>query len=101
MLKHMRLCRLIEQRVRDNAFHLRPGMKLSMHRFQTLLIDVRINLRRRNIGVAEHLLNDAQVRAVAQQVRREAVPEQMRINVFFQARAARFFLNDLPDPRSR
>ena len=72
-----------------------------MHRFQTLLIDVRVNLGRRNVGVAEHLLNDPQVRAVAQQVRREAVPEQMRINVFFQARVARFFLHDLPDSRGR
>src|SRR5437899_5792611 len=76
-------------------------MKLSMHRFQTLLIDVGINLRRRNIGVAEHLLNDAQVRAVAQQVGREAVPEQMRINIFFPARVARFFLHDLSDSRCR
>jgi len=72
-----------------------------MHRFQTLLIDVGINLRRRNIGVSEHLLNDAQVRAVAQQVRREAVPEQVRINILFQPSVPGFFLNDLPDPRGR
>ena len=72
-----------------------------MHRFQTLLIDVRVNLGRRNVGVAEHLLNDPQVGAVAQQVRREAVPEQMRINIFFQACVARFFFHDLPDSRGR
>ena len=72
-----------------------------MHCFQALLIDVGINLRRRNIGVAEHFLNDAQVGAVAQQMRREAVPEQMRINILFQPSVPGFFLHDLPDPRSR
>ena len=72
-----------------------------MHCFQALLIDVGINLRRRNVGVAEHFLNDAQVGAVAQQMRREAVPEQMRINILFQPSVPGFFLNDLPDPRGR
>ena len=65
-----------------------------MHRFQALLIDVRINLCRGNVGVAEHFLNDAQVGTVAQQMRREAVPEQMRINIFFQSSVPGFFLND-------
>ena len=72
-----------------------------MHCFQALLIDVGINLGRRNVGVAEHFLNDAQVGAVAQQMRREAVPEQMRINILFQPSVPGFFLNDLPDPRGR
>jgi len=44
---------------------LRPWMKLSMHRFQSLLIDMRVNLRGRNIGMSEHFLNDPQVRTVA------------------------------------
>ena len=73
-------------------------MELSMHSFESLLIDVRVNLRRRDVGVAEHFLNNAQVRTVAQQMRRETVPEQMRINVFLQPGVPRFFLHDLPDP---
>ena len=44
----------------------RPGVKFAVHRFQSLLIDMCINLCRRNIGMAEHLLNDAQVCAVPQ-----------------------------------
>src|SRR5207244_5627989 len=74
---------------RSTRFQLRPRMKLSMHCLQPLLIDVRINLRRRDVGVPKHLLNDAQIGAIAQQMRREAVPEQMRITVLFQARVAR------------
>ena len=56
-----------------------------MHRFQTLLIDVRINLRRGNIGMTEHFLNDAQIGAIAEQMRGKTVPKQMRIDIFFQA----------------
>ena len=40
-------------------------MKLVMHRLQSLLVDVRVNLRGRDIGVPEHFLDDAQVGAVA------------------------------------
>ena len=76
-------------------------MKLAVHGFQSLLIDVRIDLRCRNVGVAEHFLDDAQIGAVAQQVRRETVPEQMRVNVLFQAGVPRFLFHDLPDTRGR
>jgi hypothetical protein len=41
-------------------------MKLPMHSFQSLLIDMRIDLRRRNIGVAEHFLDDPKIGAVPQ-----------------------------------
>ena len=50
-------------------------MKLPMDGLQPLLIDVRINLRSRNVGMAEHLLNDPEVRAVAEQVRRKTVSQ--------------------------
>jgi hypothetical protein len=36
-----------------------PRMKFPVHRFQSLLIHMRVNLCRRNIAMAEHLLNDA------------------------------------------
>jgi hypothetical protein len=49
-------------------------MKFPVNRFQPLLIHVGINLRRRNVGVPEHFLNDPQIGAVAQQMRRETVP---------------------------
>ena len=57
------------------SFHpLRAWMKLAMHRLEALLIDMGIDLCRRNVGVAQHLLNDSKIRAVAEQMRCEAVP---------------------------
>ena len=53
---------------------LRSRVKLPMDGFQPLLVDVRVNLGRRNIGVAEHFLDDPQVGAVAEQMRRKTVP---------------------------
>ena len=55
-----------------------------MHGFQSLLIDMGVNLRRRNVGMPEHFLNDAQIGAIAEQVRGKTVPKQMRIDIFFQ-----------------
>jgi len=75
-------------------------MELSMDGFESLLIDVGVNLGRGNIGVAKHFLDNAQIGAVAKQVRGEAVPEQMRINVLLQAGVARNLFHDLPDTRS-
>lgn len=60
-------------------------MKLAVHSLQALLIDMSIDLRCRNIGMAQHLLDDAQVRSVAEQMRRETMPEQVRINILLQA----------------
>ena len=60
-------------------------MKFPMHRFQALLIDVRINLGCRDVGVAKHLLDDAQIGAVTEQVRGKTVSQKVRINVGCQA----------------
>jgi hypothetical protein len=43
----------------------RAGMKLSMDRFEPLLIDVRVDLGSGDVRVAEHFLNNAQIGAVA------------------------------------
>jgi CRISPR/Cas system-associated endonuclease Cas1 len=74
-------------------------MKLPMHSFKPLLIDMRINLRRRNIGVAEHFLNNPQIGAVSEQMRRETMAEKVRVNVLLKPGAPRVFLHDLPDTR--
>jgi hypothetical protein len=74
-------------------------MKLPMHSFQPLLIYMRIDLRGGNIGVAQHLLDDPQIGAVPEQMRRETVPEEVWVNIFRQSRASRVFLHDLPDAR--
>ena len=60
---------------------------------------MRVNLRGRNVGVAEHFLDDAQIGAVAEQMRGKAVPEQMRINVRFQSGMFGVLFDDLPDAR--
>ena len=54
---------------------LRAGMKLSMHSLEPLLVDMGINLCGRYIRVAEHLLDDAQVSPIAEQMRGEAVAQ--------------------------
>jgi hypothetical protein len=74
-------------------------MKLSMDRFEPLLIDMRVNLRGRDIGVAEHFLDDAKIGAVAEQVRGETVPQQMWIDICLQAGMFGVLLYDLPDAR--
>ena len=76
-------------------------MKLSVHRLQPLLIHMRINLRRRNVGMPEHFLDDAQIGAVAEQMRGKTMPQQVRINICLQSGPPRAFLHDLPDARRR
>src|SRR6478736_10163371 len=83
-----------------SSFHtLRARMKLAMHSLEPLLIDMGIDLGRRYVRVAQHLLDDSKIRAVAEQMRCEAVPQKVRINVLFQSGALCVFLNDLPNPR--
>ena len=74
-------------------------MKLSMDGLEPLLVDMCVNLRSRNIGVAEHFLNDPQIGAIAKQVGREAMPEKVRVNVLFESGALCVFFYDLPDAR--
>lgn len=70
-----------------------------MHSLEALLIDMGIDLRRRYVRVAKHLLDDSKIRAVAEEMRCEAVPQKVRIDVLFQSGALRVLLNDLPNPR--
>ena len=79
---------------------LRARMKLAMDSLQPLLIDMGVDLRRRYVGVAQHLLDDSQIRAVAEQMRCEAVPELVRINIFFQPGTLGVLFHDLPDAGS-
>ena len=73
-------------------------MKLPVDGLQPLLIDMRVNLRGRNVGMPEHLLDDAQIGAVAEQVRGKTMTEQVRIDIHFQSGMARMFFHNLPDP---
>ena len=100
-------CSMLDQTQSDRASSientasllLRSGMKFPVHSFQSLLIDVRIDLRCRNVGMAEHFLDDAKIGAVSQQVRREAVSQKVRVDVLFESGTARTLFHDLPDAR--
>ena len=82
-----------------SSFHtLSARMKLAMHSLEPLLIDMRVDLCRRYVRVAQHLLDDSKIRAVAEQMRCEAVAQKVGINVFFQSGALRVLFNDLPNP---
>ena len=70
-----------------------------MYSLEPLLIDMGVDLCRRYVRVAQHLLDDSEIRAVAEQMRCEAVPKKVGINIFFQSGALRMLLNDLPNPR--
>ena len=57
-----------------------------------------------DVGVPQHLLDHAQVRAVFEQMAREGVAERVRVDVLGDPGDARGFLHDHPDafaPRSR
>lgn len=58
-------------------------MKLTMHGLQSLLIYMRVDLCRRDIRMPEQFLDDPQIGAVAEKMRRETMPQQMRIDIRF------------------
>ena len=55
-------------------------MLFKHQRLQSLFEHVRVDLRRRNTGVAEHLLDRAQIGAAIEQVAGESVAQHMRAN---------------------
>src|SRR5829696_1324853 len=74
---------------------LRPGMRLEVHILQPVGGEVRVDLRRRDVRVPEHLLQRPEVAAAGEQVRRERVPERVRAHAPVEARGARVALDDL------
>ena len=71
-------------------------MKLPVNLPQAIARDVRINLRRADGRVAEQFLNHPQVRAMLQQMRREAVPQHMWCDVALDTRALYAILDAQP-----
>lgn len=68
-----------------------------MHRLKPLLVNVGIDLGRGNVSVTQHLLNDAQIGAIAEQMGRKTMSQQMRINIRFEPGTPCHRLYDLPD----
>src|SRR5439155_18735943 len=80
---------------------LRPRMELGVDRFQATAIDVRVVLRGLNRGVAEEFLHGSQVRAAAEQVRGEAVPQRVRADADLEPGPTAILLHQLPEHDSR
>ena len=76
-------------------------MKLPVNRLEPLLIDVGVNLSRRDIRVPQHLLDNPKVSAIPQKMGGETVSKEMRINILFQAGLSGPGLYDLPNSSAR
>ena len=63
-----------------NARRARVRVRLEVQLAPAAVGDVRVELGRAEVGVAEHLLDAAQVGAALEQVRRERVAEQVRVH---------------------
>ena len=72
-------------------------MKLPVRLLQPPRVHMRVNLRRRNIGMPEHLLDDPQIRPALQQMRREGMSQHVRMHVLLQPRAPAQFAEQLPN----
>ena len=81
-----------------HSFRLFPahlsGVELPVFLLDKLFVDVRINLRRADIGMPEEFLQHAQIHTRLQAVRCKTVPEGMRRNLLSQV--GRVLLHDFP-----
>ena len=58
-----------------------PGVILAVHAAEVLAVHVRVDLRRRDVGVAKEFLHDAQVGPVLQEMAGEGVAENVRADL--------------------
>ena len=73
-------------------------MKLLVHRLQPRRIDVGVDLRGGDAGVAEHFLHLPQIGAAGQHVRGETVPQRVRTDLRRHAHALCVSFQQFPDP---
>src|SRR6266849_5777230 len=64
---------------------------------QPLLDNVRVDLRCRNVGVAEHQLHRSQIRAALQQMRGKTMPQHVRSQRHAQPRPPSIGRKNFPD----
>src|SRR5450830_2065668 len=79
----------------------RAGMELLVHRAEVFAVDVRVDLRGRDVYVAEHLLHRPQIRAPFQQVRRERMAQSMRRHGLGDSGLVHVLAQDLPRAHAR
>ena len=78
-----------------------PWVKEGVHFLDVLAIDVRIDLRRGNISMAEHLLNSAQVCSTLKKVSREGVTKHMWMHMLRKSGVLCCIADDFPDAHAR
>ena len=59
--------------------HVGAGVRRQVHAAHVRAVDVRVELGGRDVGVPQELLDNAQVGAAFKQVRRNAVPQRVRM----------------------
>lgn len=76
---------------------MEPGVNL----LEPAQLDSRVNLGRRDGGMAQHLLNGPKIGPSGKEVSREAVPERVRTDRIGQSGRAGCFFHDRPEPDAR
>src|ERR1700760_3354702 len=76
-------------------------MRAEVRVLQALRREVRVDLRRREIRMAEHLLQRTQIAAAREQMRRERVAQRVRAHPRLETCAARVPLDDLVETLAR
>src|SRR5215469_17308761 len=86
----------VTARVRMETPLLPSWMELPVNGSKIVPIDVRVDLRRRQVGMPEHLLHGAEVSPTLEEMRRERVPERVRGHPLGDPRALGGLLDDPP-----
>ena len=73
-------------------------MKLLMHRLQPRRIDMGVNLRGGDAGVAEHFLYLPQIRPAGEHVRGKTMPQRMRTDFLRHVHAPGVSFKQFPNP---
>src|SRR4051794_31956635 len=79
----------------------RARVRLEVHVLEPLGRQVRVDLRRGDVGVPEHLLHRAEVAAAGEEVRGERVAQRVRAHLLLEPGRARVALDDLVEALAR
>src|SRR5205823_5032644 len=79
----------------------RPGVRAEVRVLDPVAGEVRIELGSRDVGVAQHLLDRAQVAAAGQEMRGEAVAQRVGAHLLVQANLLGVTLDDLVEALAR
>ena len=67
-------------------------VECGVHFFESRVVDVRVDLRGGDAGVAEHLLDQTEIGAARKKMRRETVPQRVGTDIARRANRAAYFL---------